>query len=322
MRCNARYYLWMLCALPLGGFCDPAVTESARHAPAEIVTDAHQIISQTLLDIASRIDGFFGDEDVADDINYTWIKTRLFLAADAKGKARFDSRINLKLDLSKTRHRVKFLFESDAEETEDAISPPRQNAIFNEIKQDNYYAAIRNIIKDTFLFDLYTDAGIKLRQPIDPFARLRLMRRDKMGNFFLATRQTFAYFRSLQWSSDTSLEIDRILAPAWLLRFETSVNWNRRADSIVSSQHMILFQNLGADAGVSYTTGISGTNHPVRASHYGLTARYRYRVHSNWLYFETGPEVLFARDHAFEPQYLWWVGFETIFGKTREKSPQ
>ena len=132
----------------------------------------HEYISESVEGIAQGMDLFFADETVYAEAtsSYARLSTQINFNNDGSSTTKGD--IRLKIDLKKTKKKLKLLLESDTDR--DLQTGTDQSKIFRQKNETvSFYAALQKEISKKHGWKTKASLGIKLRAPLDPFLRIR-----------------------------------------------------------------------------------------------------------------------------------------------------
>jgi len=334
-RMTNRHGAWhRACVLPaVMLFCvsvdTPAAVEQQHNSEkkteqegkANVVRDdsmmgiSHRFISHTLERTVRTIDKFFANEDVYDETTKSYARLRMNTAYNSDHKVIFDAGLNVKLDLPETEDRFNFLLESESDQQSNTEEgKPVQNTASQALEGDDYFAGLRRYIRNRTNWNLSADAGIRLRNPIDPFVRVRYRRRYDWKPWHIAFRQSIFYFRTTKIGSETKLEFNRYIYNSLLMRMSSKARWTQVVDKFSLSQRFSLYHTISDRSVWAYEGGVFGRTHVWQATLFEARIRYRHRIKGRWLFLDTGPQVLWGKGVGYRPIRFFWFGFEAVFG--------
>ena len=278
----------------------------------------HAWFSRRLGDTSRYIDSYFATDDLYEEVSGSYAELSLDQRLVETQGADFELDFRLKAELPAAQRRLKLLLETDAEEREQRRSVPgeSQSPDGGGEESPGLYAGLRQVLVQTTGLRLQTDAGIKLRTPLDPFAKIRLRRTWGWSRWSLRLKGTLFWFGSERLGHNVDMDIDRPITSHLALRFTTREVWLDETDVMRLGQGISLVHILGRRNVVSYELGMAAVNRPViRAEQYRLGLRFRHRLHEDWLFLEVTPEILWPRQQGFEPRAGAFVTLEALFGE-------
>jgi hypothetical protein len=176
---------------------------------------------------------------------------------------------------------------------------------------------------DTAGLQISSDAGIKLRTPLEPFARARLRRTWPLGDWQLRFKESLFWFDSRGGGQTTEIDLDRWLSERFALRASGRYHWMNEDDELLLDHGVSLYQILDSRNSLAYEAGVEASNRPVlRSEQYRLGVRFRRRVHEDWLFLSLVPDVIWRREEGFRPEPGLLIEFEMLFGERYLGSPR
>jgi hypothetical protein len=163
------------------------------------------------------------------------------------------------------------------------------------------------------------DAGIRFRSPLDPFVKgsYRFLR-GSSDRILYSFKETAFWQNSEQFGFTSRIDIEKIVAGAWLLRWTGSGTISQETEGVRGYTALTVMRgmpNRRAFAAQVFTTGEFDA--PVPTNNYGVKVAYRRAVARDWLILETRVSCTFPREELTEERITNWgvgVGFEMYFG--------
>lgn len=304
-------------------------TEDAE-PPAEPVPDSRILdridgsrdyLSQKVVNFSKRIDQFFGDERYFQEHNKSVVQLYLNETIAQGGSSTFRFEGRAKLDLPAAKKRIHLVLESDPERTTtgevnkdqpvalkgDAAPPP-----------EKYAASVRYEKAEEGLWHFSSDAGIKLRFPLDPFVRARGSYAIPIGEWRLKITETLFWFGTIGLGETTQLDLERVLSPPVLFRATSTATCMQSPQNCALRQDLSIFHTLNERSVLVYQASVIGTNKPkLEETAYVLLMRYRYRLYKEWVFYEISPQLHFPKTDDFNLNALLLLRMEMLFGGTR-----
>lgn len=296
---------------------EPVDTAEGQGAFMGMVDRSHGMLSQRVEALSQRFDTFFGGDRIYQESSGSYLKIGAATLLQEGGELDFSHILRLKLVLPKTRERLRLLIEADDEVVTSQKESDRINETSGERGRGKSSTALRYILAQTKSWGLDADAGVKLRLPLDPFARIRAGWIVPLGEawLFRLTEKVFIY-NSIGLGETTRIDFDRTIHKDDLLRFSTEATWHEKEDgNFQLSQNVVFYQTIDPRNSLAYRVGVFAATEPTfEASEYVVDVRYRRGVYKDWLFFDLTPGVAFRDEHDYGPDFSFRVGFEALFG--------
>jgi len=266
--------------------------------------DSHQqAVSSYLRRFVIGIDNFFVDSQTIDETSGSYLRlTTEFLWPEGAG-AEFDGGISLKVRLPKTQKKLKLTFESDVDEKRNALDQETsESATIEDENRDNiYYTGLEGELDPINKWKIRPSIGIKLRSPLDYYVRLRANREVVFNKWLFHFNDTLFWFESSGFGNDTSMRWDRRFHDDLLIRSNSFARYTWSDDQFEFSQTFSLIQTLSKKRAITYKAGVFGLSQPsVHATDYLLSAQYRNNLHSDYLFLDIQPQIIFRRENDFK----------------------
>jgi len=276
----------------------------------------HGAISESVEVMAKYMDIFFANEKIYQEATKSYAVLSTQTITDEHGNTRYAGDLRLKLDLPKTKKKLKLVVESDTDqELQSGIEPVTGETPTKAASESSYYAALQRELKQRGEWKFYSSLGIKLRVPLDPFIRLRATRHAHFYKWNMRFSESLFWFHSLGTGASTVIEFDRTFLGNLLFRSTTTAIWEDNSDDYELSQSFSLFHEITERRAISYTIASYGSSEPtVHATSYLFNIRYRQRIHKDWLFIEFRPEIIYERENDFHPERSFIFQIDMIFG--------
>jgi hypothetical protein len=126
------------------------------------------------------------------------------------------------------------------------------------------------------------------------------------------------WFSTIGLGETTQLDMERVLSAPVLFRATSTVTCMEAPQNCDFRQDLAFYHTLDERSAVVYQASVLGVNKPVlQETAYVLLARYRYRLHKEWVFFEVSPQLNFPITDAFRLNALLQLRLEMLFGATR-----
>lgn len=278
----------------------------------------HAWVSRRVGETSRYIDSYFATDDLYEEVSGSYAELTLDQGLIESEGAEFEVDFRLKAELPAVERRLKLLLETNASERERERSVPgeSQSPDGGAGEDSGLYAGLRRGLVETTGFRLQTDSGIKLRTPLDPFAKIRLRRTWRGPQWSLRFKGALFWFGSERLGHNIDIDLDRPITPHLAVRLTTREVWLDETDVMRLGQGISLLHILGWRNVVSYELGMAAGNRPaLRAEQYRLGLRFRHRLHEDWLFLEVTPEILWPRQEGFEARAGAFVSLQALFGE-------
>ena len=283
-------------------------------------------LSSRLENYARNIDHFFGDDRAFFDANETTGQISFGMYPKEAEGARFDFRVRVKVDLPRTKQRLRLLIESDPRELGE--STRADSSFVGAAQKANYSLAVETQLQDTGKWEISPATGIKISSwPPDPYFRIRAVRHESINDWLLRYTAGANYYVVKGPTINTHLDFDRSWVDDKLLRFGSDLEWkkdreNNNHEVVTASQSVTLFHALSERTSMAYSTGVSGDDDPLWwVDAYSFTASYRRAIYKQWMYASINPELIFPRDRNFSATWGIQLRLEAFLGKSYRAPP-
>ena len=303
---------------------NPAAADSAPSLIDELLAefDAEQgLLSSQLENYARHTDAFFGDDRAFEDNNETQGQVSVGIFPKEAQGARFDFRVRVKVDLPRTKKRMRLLIESDPRElgTTTATTAPTP---VEAAQSASYALAIETQLKDTGEWNLSNAAGIKISSwPPDPYLRIRAVRYEALDLWLARFATGASYYVVKGPIASAQLDFDRAWVSDVLFRASSTIEWKKDLEKgstelTNATQQFTLFQDVSERISLAYSVGVQGDDDPKWwVDSYFATVSYRQNLYKKWLYGTVSPELTFPRDREFSATWGIMLRLEAYAGR-------
>lgn len=273
-------------------------------------------LGQSILSISEGLDTFLSADRVVNEGNesrgYLSLTTTVTDGVGTEVQPKF----RLKLKLKKTQNRLNLVVDniSDAFRNDQVQETQLQRAQ-TETQDNGLTTALRYIFTADEKWDVNTNAGIKIRFPLDPFVSFRARRNYGFWDWKLALTQNFFWFYTQGLGEVSRADLSYVLGPKLLFQFANSASWLKDEDFFRFSHSLGLYQTLRAGRALAYTAGASGISDPVvHVETYSLAVSYRQNIFRKWLYLDVIPGLSFPKENNFSGVPSIAFRIESVFG--------
>jgi len=282
----------------------------------------HTPVSQSVGNISRRIDSYFGN-DTPSEISETYVRLRVEHSYLEGGEWGWSPNLNVRLDLPGTKNRFKLLLESEADDqtTIDRVRGPTEIPSSQPAETD-LFAGVRQITDLRKDWKVQSDTGIKLRWPLDPFARVRFRRDHPLGPWTMQFRETFFWFAQQSAGADTRLDFYRPITTKLSGRLGSHATWYDDGDYWKLSESAAIYHLHNDNHAWAYEAAVSGKTQPIgQVDAYVLRIRYRHRLYQRWLFGEIAPEIAWLNDRDYIARTAIFLRIEALFGEEYADTP-
>lgn len=297
----------------------------------EYMDKPHRWMSRRLGDVSRQIDGFFGTDDLYNEVSGTYGEIRLRNRFTELQEDELDIDFRLKLRVPNTKRKLKLIFESDTEEreTEAGQLGSISDSVVGEINEDgenrggrdglsDIFAGVRQEIVNRLGLKIDTDLGVKVRTPPRLFARGKLRRLWEGDRWAVRFKETPYWFSGEGFGNKAEFDFDRRLSSRWAARATVYNSWEEDDDVTRLVNALGLYRLASARTGISFGVGHYMDNEfsAFATKAYSASFRWRRRMYEQWLFVEAVPQVVWARSEDFKADYGFTLGIEVLFGET------
>ncbi len=284
----------------------------------EKMAPVHDAVSDWVTYNSRNIDGFFGSDQHMLVENDSFLRLSQEVGWNESDDFNAKTGVRFRLDLPTSKERLRFIIESDPEETEGTLAEQGSNRLYND--QRGVGSTIMGLSKlskkdKTEAWNFRAGAGVKVRWPPDPYVRFTGERLwDLDSPWQLESYNRASWFNEDGYSIHSKWDLGRPLDENHHLRFITNVQWQEEVDTLEYSEGVELNQLLGPRSVMRYAAVAVGrsTSDP-RLHDYYLYTQYRRNLHRNILFLDFIPELHFPRDEDHDPQFSVTLRVEMMF---------
>ena len=324
-----------------------------------ILDDTHHFISHNFWYLTSKIDGAIaGENEINDEDNKSQVRFN-FITIKTEGKPLvYESTFKFKISLPSIEKRLQLIVEKTVEEAEEVIvgtntskGQVQSKTIQEVVKESRFSAAARYLFLDTAKWQIYSDLGMKISLPVNPFARFKIKRNFQLEKWKISLSEKVYWHLKSGLGENTTINVDRKINKDMTFRFGNSGVWSA-SDEVLSYSHgfylhhrphvkhsfLYKISTSGSTENSvhlsSYMAGINYSHFPFKKHtftytlnangvmrytphivSYYLGLSHRYLLYKNWMFFTTSPAVLFEKDNNFKPTPSISFRLEVIFSR-------
>lgn len=288
-----------------------------------LVDQVHSTLSKDIVNLATRIDNFFGTKRSDFESNNTRIRIYTISTKYEGENASSQGKIKLQLVLPKTQKRLQLVLENDNDNngngasTNQAATANNNNTTATSTSQkaaDATTAALRYIVHTAGIRTSF-DAGLRFTNKPQVFYHLRLRRDIPFGKWVFRPVEQIKWIQDQGYSSNTDLNFSKKLNTKWIYRFFNNIYWNDQDYTIYFTNGPSWFQKINEKIGLSYNLRAKSSNSPILAANdYSASIGYRQLLYKKWFFWTISPALNFPRENTFHRTPSLTVRFDVILG--------
>ena len=275
--------------------------------------EPHEGLSTGIESLSAGMDQFFTNEKFYRETTSSYVRVRADMVLREPSDISTIGDIRIRLDLPLTRKKLKLIIESDPQETDSTDNIATQTVKKEEDK--DYFIGLEKKEKVKGQWKIRPSIGVRARQPLDFYVRLRFLRDYDLSHWKLRFNETLYWFDSIGYGADTFIDLDRKINDDLFFRASSNANWSDQNDYFFLGQFFSLFHTLSERRATSYYVGVTGQSQPeIHATDYYIGFRYRQKIHKNWLFLEVNPQIQYPKNEDFTPKHTLLLRLEAFFG--------
>ncbi|HLE10669.1 MAG: hypothetical protein A2504_12650 [Bdellovibrionales bacterium RIFOXYD12_FULL_39_22] len=329
--------------LPLSIFADEAASGN------NLIDQTLAFVSHGLWKVSSHLDQMLAkEENINDEDNNSQLLFK-FSTTKVEGQTlTYVNDLQFKLDLPNTQKHFQLILEKSVDKAQESVLGKNSNGqastvgaaattIDDAVRENDYSLAMRYLIAESKAWQIYSDVGIKLKIPPNPFARFKIKRNIYFYDWTLSLSEKLFADLSSGLAENTTINLDRAIGKNMTFRFGNSADW--REDSaalkyihgfylhhLLSEHHSFLYQlsTKGSSedsvylrtymAGVkyvhfpwekhsfSYHVNANGvTRYTPYIDNYDVGVAYKFLFYRDWWYLTLAPNAIFYKINNFAP---------------------
>lgn len=285
----------------------------------------------SLLSLSENLDNFF-PAPVEERFDYR--RSRLTVQAggqiDSNGDAAQILRMHGTLALPRTQERLSLYFSGDQEEKErpgddGAAVPLTDNGfILPRLEETNlrfgFNTGLRFVFADSENYRTQYQIGARLLPDWDPYHEFSVLFRLSLGSVLFKPGQSLFWRNSKGYGETTRYDLDYSLNPQMLLRLHSDATYAEKSDGLEHRHALSFFHQIDPESGYTATIEARGETEPQsRMTRYLAGVTWKELIYRDWLFIETGVNVLFEQTDNFDPTPAVFV---TLIGDFRAGGAQ
>lgn len=273
-------------------------------------------VSKNFLALSRGIDSFFGDETSLNEGNDSQALVTLSHTISETTKPELLAKVRIKLRLPRTKNKLNLVVDNISDNfRNDQVAESQVDRVSEENQENDLTTALRYSVIADEKWDVNTNAGIKIKIPLDPFLSLRARRNFYYNEWKLGLTQNIFWFNSLGLGEVSRADLEHPILQNALFRFSNSASWLKEEDFFRFNHNLTLYQPLTPRSAFSLSAGISSLSEPeIHIESYSLSAAFRLNILRRWFFFEVIPGITYPEERNFSSVYSVIFKFESAFG--------
>ncbi|MCL5041087.1 MAG: hypothetical protein M1440_01190 [Gammaproteobacteria bacterium] len=278
----------------------------------------HDQVARWVTSTSRNLDGFISRE-YPDYDNTSYLRLRYTYDWEEAHTNEHDLGVRFRLDLPTTEERLRLIIESEPEEARGTLADQGTGRVPDDqaSTSDTVLGLDRLSGRDKReQWNFRSGAGVRLRWPLDPYARITAERLWDLGQgpWQLGSDNRASWFNNRGYSARSRWDVGRPLDEQLHLRFVTTFQWQEEEDTLEFSESAELHQILSNRSAIRYSAVMIGNSlSDPRINDYYLQAYYRRDIHRDRVFLDLIPELHFPRRADFDPRWAFTLRFELYF---------
>jgi len=261
----------------------------------------HAYLTRKLCEPAVWFDDFFGDDRVEQEGRPgSFVRWRNAATWTEGQGLEYRTRFSANVRLPKIERRLRLIVSGETRDDPTEVLPddPVDPGFELNPEISRFNAGLRYDLFDQPRYKLSLGGGVRVRFPVDPYARVRFRYTHPMGNVsLLRLTQTGLWRKEDGFSETTQLDLERAFFESTLLRWANSGTYGEITDGLNWASQMSLLHQYSAKTAISLDVGAWGVTEPgFEVSTYRVGTRFRQNVYRTWLFYELEPSVSWTKD--------------------------
>ena len=298
--------------------CVPDITSGlvpeAEKPFFEFLDAPQRTVSTGIENLAQAIDEFFADEKVLYESSGSYVQLTGDLLFEEPGEVHSRGDIRLRLRIPHTQKKLKLMLESDPDEQRSTVERVANQVPQTDSEDRNLYAGVQAELGKPEKWRIKPSLGLKLRFPVEYYVRLRASRIYQYDKWRLFLSETPYWFDTTGFGFDSNMEWSYPLYDNLLFRSVSVLRYTDARDMFDFAEILSLTHTLSPSRAITYEAVAFADGEPaVHATQYLLLARYRQRVHSDYLFLEIVPQVWYRKEFDFNDEPSLLLRLEFLF---------
>lgn len=304
-------------------FFDRKFSEPSYHGTASLPADtcidfAQDIEKSPLLDrtqmsvhnvingAAQYIDSFFGATEVSESSNVSRGSLSVSGQHDERNGFRQSVRLRARIALPALQQRSRLILgRGDSDEMIDGTAHDNTDTLpgrFNDFEDEDWLIGVGFSRNQTFSRGWDFSVGVKVRSPLEPYARATYRWNKTIGDAWLWQVRPLVFVQKHRGTGGSLANtLDYAANQIWMFRSWSILQGEDDIEGLGWTQQFTAFQRISDRMALSYNLFATGeTDADVPLQDYGLELRLRRRISRDWLFMELLTFVTWPREGLFE----------------------
>ncbi len=278
--------------------------------------DDHQkLISSYLHKTVLGVDNFFATNQAFNESTGSHLRITFETIWPEGQGAEFDGSISLRARFPGIKEKYRLVIESDPEEQQDLVElESRQKDPASTTNENTgLFTGVEKSV-GFFGWKARPSLGVKIRSPLDVYARLRIDRSEFFKKWALYLNESLYWFDSSGFGFDSTMRWDRPLTRTFLFRTTSLLRYTDETDIYDFSQTAEIVHTLSHKRAITYKiAGFANSDGSIHATDYLTSVLYRQNIHSDYLFLDLQTQTLFNKDNNFEAQHEFLMRVEIFY---------
>lgn len=292
------------------------IATSTAKPPYFSFLDNHQkLISNYLHLTILSVDNFFATNQAINESTGSHLRLTLETLWPEGQGTEFNGSISLRARLPGIKKKYRLVVESDPVEQLDPLELENRQKTLDPNTEQNR-GVYTGVEKSSGLlgWNIKPSLGVKIRTPLDYYARLRLERSDYFQKWALYLNESLYWFDSSGSGFDSTMRWDRPLHDTLLFRTTSFLRYTKETEYFDLSQTAEIIHTINSRSAITYKVGMFGnSNNSLHAKTYLTSLLFRYNLHSDYLFMDLQPQIFFDKNNNFEPQHEFLMRIEIYY---------
>jgi len=293
---------------------DMYVATSIARPPFFSFLDNHQKTFSNYLHLTVLgVDNFFATNKAVHESTGSHLRLTLEANWPEGEGTEFKGGISLRARFPGLKEKYKLVIESDPIEQKSPLELESRQR--NSAANDNggLFTGIEK--KSTFYgWKVRPSIGVKLRSPLDLYTRLRIDRNIFFDQWLLYLFEGLYWFDSSGFGFDSVMRWDRPINRTLLYRTTSLVRYTDLTDIYQLSQTAEIIHVMNSKSAITYKVGVFGdTENRLHTTTYLTSLLFRFNIHSDYLFLDLQPQILFEKENNFESRHEFFMRLEFYY---------
>lgn len=239
------------------------------------------------------VDMFFSNQNPSHQENKSNIKVYSSFYKKEGQPVKSEYNFQLRIDLPNTAKKLKIVIEKQQDDLGEALSDntvktksiTSKNGKIRDTKNESRYTAGTNfLLKNSKYFVSLVKFGIRLDLPLNPYAKLELLKKINNEHMNIELTQKLIYYRQSGFQEISQVKFSKAFNEKVLLDFINSLVWSEETEYFILRNSFVLYHGLGHEKGLTYSVGANSRFHPNRYESFDNSLSYRQLIYKDWLF--------------------------------------